>query len=153
MKNLLVLSLVTIFLYFLNAANVYACRCKNPYVEQNISVKDKVVEEFNNSTAILVGKIVSFRLGESSRLAKIKVEKVWKGKPAKFLTVETGISSSACGYTFVVEKDYLIYAYEKSGSLRTSICTRTQLVSKSSTDIKILDKIKASNRTNQISPK
>jgi len=118
--------------FILSASEVFACTC----------VKPKPVKEvYEYTSAIFSGKIISTRLsGKYGRKIIIRVEKSWKGKLPKTVTISTIAVGSMCGYTFTVGKRYLIYAGgDKATDLSTDICSRTSLLSEAKEDVEILN--------------
>lgn len=73
-------------------------------------------------------------------LVTFKVSKLWKGTPAQFITVTTGLNEAGCGYAFKIGRRYLVYADIGNGEAypRTSICTPTKPLGEATADVAIL---------------
>ena len=141
MSKILFLIVLCAAFLILSVSDVSACSC----------VKPKPVEEvYEYTDAIFSGKIISTKLhGKYARRIIVKVEKSWKGKLPKTVTISTIAVGSMCGYSFTVGKRYLIYAGgDKMTDLSTDICTRTSLLSQAKEDVEILDGLPAKNKAN-----
>jgi hypothetical protein len=76
-------------------------------------------------------------------IVTVKTLEPFVGTVSGWVSVETGLGGSDCGYDFGLGGKYLIYARrEKDGSLTTSICNRTQKVSDAGADLTYLRTIK-----------
>lgn len=120
-----------------------ACTCGSS--SGNLSIKQQVKEAQKQSRAVFVGKVMQvFQQPDASGvLVKFRVEKSWKGRLTREVTVATGQGGGDCGYRFEVDDSYLVYAYgPNENSLGTNICQRTAALSEAGTDIKLLGKSK-----------
>ena len=137
-----ILFLVLLFV----TASTFACTCKK------LSVK----KSYTNSNIIFVGRVVA--VNEIEREQNFKVDGKLRSFPYKIfeytfelaetikgytnkksLRVFTESYHSSCGFTFELNKDYLVYSYftnfyelasePVNPFLHTDICTRTKLLS------------------------
>ena len=67
-----------------------------------------------------------------------QVTRVWKGPEYRTLIVNTVRSAASCGYEFQAGQEYLVYTRGTEDSLQASLCSRTQLLSIASEDLKAL---------------
>ena len=125
MKRLLTLTIATAALVGFGWAEARACTCLPP--PANLSLKQQVSGARQESRAVFLGKVVDVvekpEVYEVS--VKFLVERVWKGKLARRVTILTGRGGGDCGYRFEVGGSYLVYAYGSTGRLGTNICQRT----------------------------
>lgn len=140
----------SIFLSFLFALffsggfqTVYACSC----VPSSGSLDTDVKKAYRDSSAVFSGEVTEIVRRDDYVRVKVRVEKSWKGRAARTVTIRTGFNDGDCGYQFAKGKKYLIYTFN---SLQTNLCTRTAELG-SSEDIKLLDKLK--KRSVRTSPK
>jgi hypothetical protein len=86
--------------------------------------------------AVFAGRIVAL----NSSGVVLEVSRVWKGVAFNQGIVEVMTPVDACMFIFEADREYLVYAYreEKAGALYTSICTRTNLLSKAEEDVRKL---------------
>ncbi|SDX98390.1 hypothetical protein [Thermoactinomyces sp. DSM 45892] len=110
---------------------VQACSC---------APSDDPVKEADKSSAVFVGKVVQLERDANQRIATLHVSKRWKGDLDPELIVYTALSEASCGFTFEMEKEYLVYAIKKNGHLTTTICSRTKLLSEAQADLDALNK-------------
>src|SRR5688572_10871 len=124
MKKAIYISLALTLFLLTSAENSFACSCLFSDKPLNVQVK----EAFNDSTAIFSGEVISITPTSEYEVAvKIKVEKSWKGKFSKEVTITTAKDSAMCGYRFEADKKYLVYAYGAKADLSTTNCSRTTL--------------------------
>ena len=69
---------------------------------------------------------------------KVAVSSCWKGIVRVETTLYTMFTCCLCGFHFEIGEMYLIYAESVDGELRTSICSRTRLLSDASDDLVVL---------------
>jgi hypothetical protein len=85
--------------------------------------------------AVFVGLVERFELKDHGRVATLRVRTVWKGPKVTRIEVATGGGDADCGFHFIVGIDYLVFAREDiSGTLHTTICTRTKQASGETVD-------------------
>jgi hypothetical protein len=62
----------------------------------------------------------------------------WKGNVDSIVYLRSDDWSHAgggCGFEFVMDSTYLVYAYKNKGNLETSICSRTALIGRAQADL------------------
>ncbi len=69
----------------------------------------------------------------------MRVERVMKGVKGKEVLLRTGVGGGDCGIKFKEREKYLVYAYVRSGELRTNGCTRTKLLKHAVSDFKEIE--------------
>jgi len=96
-----------------------ACECEPP---------QPVRKEFDNSSAVFTGNVVSIRHQNGSLVATIRVVEVFKGSlhVDKLTDVRTRPTKASCGFPFEPGVGYLVYArLSERKQLSTSACSRT----------------------------
>jgi hypothetical protein len=58
----------------------------------------------------------------AGRVVNFDVDVVYKGEPNPSIDVRTGIGGGDCGYEFVVDRRYTVFAFVESGHLGAGIC-------------------------------
>ena len=105
---------------------------------------EKAIEQ---SDAIFEGRVVGVApaqqgdIGPSDVQVVLRVVRAWKGvgQDQEQIEVRTAGNSAACGYDFEPDRSYLVYANEGSdGTLRVSLCSRTQLIEQAGEDLEVL---------------
>lgn len=123
------------FVFTLFPASTNACSCM-----QNGPVK----AELSRSDAVFSGKVVKiidqnkFSIIKSSAdpmAVTIEIDRTWKGINQTEVVVHTERESASCGFEFLLNQDYLVYAFEDDGKLRTTICSRTAPLSAAGDDL------------------
>lgn len=107
--------------------------------------KRPACQAFWDEGAVFAGKVVSIepRSGDGlvtfdNRRVRFEVIEAFHGVTTSTSTVDvfTGSGGGDCGYAFVVDSSYLVYAYEAPGSrLTTGICSRTRPLSQAADDL------------------
>lgn len=119
-------------------SNTYACSCAPP---------DSPMEELNNSSAVFSGKVVEITdknknaiFQSSADLLDIRftVNKTWKGIDESEVVVKSSRDSASCGFEFVLNEEYLVYANEIEGDYHVNLCSRTASLSEASMDMEEL---------------
>lgn len=143
MKVIIFSIFALVFLFALNAGDVFACTCSLP--KGNKSDEQQVKESYKNSSIVFSGEVVEVIKNPNSFFVTVRfeVEKTWDNKEfQKEITVSTGQEGGgSCGYAFEVGKRYLVYAYGQKNDLKTNICSRTASFELNK-DIAVLNKIK-----------
>ena len=138
--------LAAVLFAVLNPSPARACTC----AQLSLSVREQVVQEFRQASAIFEGKVESIEtrfiqdgLGAfDQRVVTLRVLRVYKGPPERVIVVHTGRSDGDCGFHFKRGGKYLVYAYqESSGQLWTNICTRTRRLWRAGADGRYLNEI------------
>lgn len=143
MKKIILGLFVLVSLVFSSPELVSACSC---------APSDSPQESLEKVDAVFVGKVVNIEQKESS-LDKIglggdpdsvevqmSATKAWKGVNQKSIKLTTPQSSASCGFNFEKDKEYIVYAKNREGSLNVSLCSRTSLVENAKEDLEELGK-------------
>lgn len=110
------------------ADTTFACICSVDSVEE-VAVADMVAE----ADAVFLGRPVS-RVDADwffpdaadpwpGYAWTFDVRRAWKGDVGHRTVVVTGTARGDCGYPFVADHEYIVYAYESDGTLYTHLCT------------------------------
>jgi hypothetical protein len=148
MKTLLLSQLFVLGLVMFLHTDVLACKCSR---QDGESLQQRVTQAKTDANAVFSAKVLAVAVNrrEFSVSVKLSVEQVWKGEVAKEVTLTTGSGGGDCGYPFKVGESYLVYANASEGGLlSTGICSRTNKLSASAQDVKILGKGKPAAITN-----
>jgi hypothetical protein len=115
----------------------HACDC---------TVPSTVKEEFQRQTAVFSGKVVSINktneglIWSSADPVKItfEVDQAWKGEVGNKLSFYTAMSSASCGYEFMENERYLVYATGENDHLQVGLCSRTKFLITAVEDLQAL---------------
>ena len=109
----------------------YACSCAT-------QGGPSPTEVFGKSIAVFSGKVIEIDKNDSSNIKTIKfdVQRVWKGVSGNQTSVITGSGDANCGYPFVMNETYLVYA--AGNPLYTQSCGRNTLFADSYDDLRVL---------------
>lgn len=117
MRKQTFISIALIFLCCLTKSNSIACKC----FLQTFQV------ESDNSDLIFKGVVLDKK--DSIAIGKVfytfRATKVWKGVASQNITIETNYGGQACGASFDINKEYVVF----SSNLGTSRCRRNSEVS------------------------
>ena len=120
---------------------VYACSCVQP---------GSPSEELEKFSAVFAGRVVSVDHSYDTRPGSVvresddrstigfEVSAVWKGTVHEDMYITTPPSDGACGFTFDVGEEYIVYAYDSNyddGGYSTGICSRTALLGDAKEDL------------------
>lgn len=144
MKKTLFLAIISLCFFTFCAAEAFACSC---ILDEETPVEIQIEKAHEGAAAVFSGEVVEITKEPDtfSVKVKLKVKKSWKSKLSDEVIITTAINDGLCGYDFEVGEKYLIYAYGEKESLRTDICRRTALLSKTK-DVVVLDKIKKAKK-------
>ena len=98
-------------------------------------------QSFWQADAVFSGEVLSFENVDpkqvlSRRVARIRIDRVWRGQVQGTIEVTTGAGGGDCGYSFSRGKQHLVYAHRtKDGGLTTNICSPTKLLNKATADL------------------
>ncbi len=98
-------------------------------------------QSFWQADAVFSGEVLSFENVDpeqplSRRIARIRVDRIWRGGVQGTVPVTTGAGGGDCGYPFRRGSTYLVYAHRtKDGGLTTNICSPTKLLDKAGADL------------------
>jgi hypothetical protein len=125
-------ALVVLGLVLLSPSVASACSCVGDV---------PLCQSFWQADAVFSGEVLSFEnLGTNTlfqrRVARIRVERAWRGDVQGTVEVRTGAGGGDCGYSFRRGRKYLVYAYKtQDGKLTTGICSPTKLLDKAALDL------------------
>jgi hypothetical protein len=115
-KLLCIIVLCFTLLHSVSAQNQLACDCSNRKVKgDSLVITGKVLDVTTNNVAS--GLKVTFG-----------VTRVFQGKADPIIVISTDYEGKACGYPFMKDSSYLVYAF-KGRSIRTDVCSDTRLLS------------------------
>jgi hypothetical protein len=140
MKVFSLTSCFVLFLIVVLQGEAIACSCVRPGPSETENINSAV----KDSAAVISGEVVEITENtQFSKLVKININSVWKGSKKRQIEITTGNGGGDCGFPFEVGEIYLIFANgSKGGEYSTNICNRTNLLSLSETDLKVLKKPK-----------
>ncbi len=144
MKKILTLLFVIAF-PFLTFDHALGCGCGGDPLTSDEERRAALVRDFTLASAVFSGEVVEL----DTFKVKFKVDKLWKGEPAKEITMLTGTikvdeglyRSSSCDYRFQKDKKYLVYAYGAFDELKTHVCSRIKLIVYAEQEMEQLDDI------------
>ncbi|MBD8033327.1 hypothetical protein [Solibacillus merdavium] len=106
-----------------------------------------VEEELERSDAVFSGKVLDIKKkkslkGYSYKSVLFEVTNTWKGVEQTQILITKGVGDADCGFNFIEENEYLVYANESTmygaKSLVSIICSRTNKLSSSQNDLVVL---------------
>lgn len=111
-------STVSLLATVFTALPVFACSCDWP----------SVVGAVGWASSVFAGHVVALRVEDSEIVCTFDDIDPLKGVDDGVASVEvrTSRAASACGYTFQLDRSYLVYARERDGALHTDTCHRTR---------------------------
>ncbi|NDK10306.1 hypothetical protein GW846_06045 [Candidatus Gracilibacteria bacterium] len=131
MKKILFLGLFLFAALFASLGNTYACSCMMPA---------DALSSLETSDSVFVGTVSRISEGSSKNKVLFDVQKTWKGVDTQTIQIETNNNSAACGYNFVEDQEYVVYAYENQDDvLGVSLCSRTAELTAENTDVQALN--------------
>lgn len=114
-KTLFIKVLFFILMQVAWAQNQQACDCNGRTLKgDSLVISGKVLDVTTNNVAS--GLKVTFG-----------VTRVYQGKADPIIVISTDYEGKACGYPFMKDSSYLVYAF-KGRSIRTDICRDTRLL-------------------------
>ena len=137
------LAIPVLFLLLYACNDIFACSCMRAGPPCNY---------YGEATAIFLGRVV----GSAERKSYVDdkgnktvfdvgtirflVQENYKGASGYEVEIHSGTGGGDCGYWFLRNESYVVYAYgdRESGKLYTNICTRTRLVSEATEDLEFL---------------
>lgn len=72
------------------------------------------------------------------RIVTIRASRVYRGSNQKVFVITTGMGGSDCGFNFDTGQKYLVYAEAKGNTFFTSICTKTEILQRAGTSLRLL---------------
>jgi hypothetical protein len=92
------------------------------------------------SDSVFAGSVTNISTTDFQKTITFDVEKSWKSANLGTISISTADSSAACGYNFVEDEEYIVYALKKEdGTLNTSLCSRTAQLQNAQEDLNILN--------------
>ena len=105
---------VIVFVFVLLTGEIaFACKCANP---------PTVEESFEQSAAVFYGTVEAVEPYNKDVLAKIRVEKAWKGVAYDMVTVIT--ERTSCGIEFKAGEKYYLFVDREGDNFKTVACRR-----------------------------
>lgn len=105
-------------------------------------VQSTVQAAYDGSAAVFEGFVKEVGEPQSDtpdagprRKVRMQIVSAWKGAEGEEVTVFTAADSAMCGYTFQVERSYLVYATSGAGGLEVSLCSRTKPMGEAGEDL------------------
>ena len=141
MRTCRYLAAVLFILFTFDAA--YACFCMTP---------GSPCDSYGDSEAIFLGRVIGSverkshtnqngdTTGYDVGTIRFLVQENFKGAPGYEIEIHSGTSGGDCGYWFLRNESYVVYAYRdaRDNLLHTSVCTRTKHVSAAAEDLQYL---------------
>lgn len=136
---LLITFFTSIVMVFLPTSS-YACSCAEPPTVKDAQAQPRAVIFSGKVSEIDQSK--DFLTQSSAEPVGIlfEVQRSWQNINNSEAIVYTAKSSASCGYEFNLQEEYLVYAYEHDGKLKTNICSRTTTLATAQSDLYILGK-------------
>ncbi len=111
-----------------------ACSCLPP---------EPPKDALDKADAVFVGRVVvadDAGAGDTFRRIRyqFEVSRSWKGDPGATVSLSSAADSAACGRSFALDEEYLVYAYaDQSGELTDSLCSRTRTLVSADEDLAV----------------
>lgn len=146
----------TIFVFiFLACTSAYPCTCGGPYQAKTMRDVAEWYATRPDVTLVFEGKVVkqevrsgsvggpatamSMTLSGKHRIVEFDVRRVFRGPQQTHVSIITGLGTGDCGYVFLPEENYVVYASSAPGGIWfTSICSGTNTAEDSGTAIRFL---------------
>lgn len=116
----------------------YACSCAGVGPACTEALRPEVAAVFRGT--VLSKRPVLSSLGRDV-VVSLSVKEAFKGAQGPEVQVRTASTEAACGFTFKVGEEYLVYAYVLEGQLKTGLCSRTYLARYRNEDLAYLRKM------------
>jgi hypothetical protein len=135
--------LAAVLFILLAFSAAYACSCARP---------SPPCDYYGSTDAIFLGRVVGSAERKSGvdqngnknlydvGTIRFLVQENYKGAPGYEIEIHSGTGGGDCGYWFLRNESYVVYAYRnsKDNKLYTNICTRTKHVSAANEDLEYL---------------
>ncbi|HEU4712139.1 MAG TPA: carboxypeptidase regulatory-like domain-containing protein [Pyrinomonadaceae bacterium] len=120
----------------------YACSCMRPgapcsyYGKTDAIFLGRVVGGAQQRTVDANGEKTTYDVGT----IRFLVQENYKGAPGYEIEIHSGTGGGDCGYWFLRNQSYVVYAYRSTedNKLYTNICTRTELEADAKEDLEYL---------------
>ena len=112
-----------------------ACSCLPPEPPQGA---------LDKAEAVFVGRVVvadDAGTGDTFRRIRyqLEVSRTWQGDLGATVTLTSAANSAACGRSFALDEEYLVYASaDQNGDLTDSLCSRTRTLVSADEDLTVL---------------
>lgn len=131
-KRIIYLGMIGIIL----SGYTFPCSCTPP---------KPPADEYAQRKAVFIGTVRSIEVDStrgslSSIRVTLEIIKTWKGVSGSSAVIYTADNSAACGYSFIKDSAYLVYA-DRLDTLVTGTCTRTKKHSQAAEDLAYLNQI------------
>jgi hypothetical protein len=109
----------------------HACSCAMP---------GSPAEEFVRAGAVFSGRVLKKEVLKGYPVYNVTFEviKAYKGITNEMVTLRTAQDGGMCGYPFLENEEYLVYADVIEGIIQAGICSRTRKLSTADIDLGIL---------------
>jgi hypothetical protein len=122
-----------LFLALLPPLPAYACSCVAPGSPE---------ESLRLSDAVFSGRVRSVKLSRSGDFEEhrvtFQVQSIWKGSVTASIELLTAPDTGGCGFPFEIGRSYLVYAHAAEGTLRASLCSRSNFLEAATEDLAAL---------------
>lgn len=120
---------IAVILAIQNTQSASACQCVTKSLE----------EKFNDSDFIFSARILNITKNtETEDYVLFGIDRAWKGLEQDTYFSFNPSTDAACGFSFKVSEDYLVYSYKKGDNPYTGVCTGTKPLSEADEDLKSL---------------
>ncbi|MEM6337454.1 MAG: hypothetical protein AAF752_12865 [Bacteroidota bacterium] len=92
-------------------------------------------QALNEAEAVFVATVTEARVSDGTLRVRMSVDGVWKDVEATEITVATADNEAACGFPFRLDEQYIVYARALNSEFATTLCDRTQLLSRAGEDL------------------
>jgi carboxypeptidase family protein len=125
---------ITVFaLVALSAGSALACTC----------LERAPCQAYGETSAVFIGTVIDSRIittkqdkyERGRRVVRLSVDTPFRGVRGREVELTTGLGGGDCGFGFVPNEQYLVYASEHEGKLSTGICSRTRSISRAAEDL------------------
>jgi len=129
----LFIAVTVLGLVALSAGNALACSC----------LERAPCQAYGEASAVFIGTVIDSRIigtkqdkyERSRRAVRLSVDTPFRGVRGSEVEVTTGMGGGDCGFGFVPNEQYLVYASEHEGKLSTGICSGTTSISRAAEDL------------------
>lgn len=133
-SRLLLFVFIGTVLMIQSPGSALACSCMMP---------ESTLQSVDDSSAVFLGTVEKIsKTSQWETSVTINVQEEWKGDVSvgADVTVITANDSAACGYQFMEDQEYLVYAHrnEATGKLGVSLCSSTKTKAEAADDLKVL---------------
>lgn len=124
-------------------ASTVPCTCIDVPLQEHIAKTDvvfsgMVIAQDTVEVQYLPTEYSSTFLNKIEVRNTILSQGAYKGAVSDTVIVVTAADGAACGYSFAVGNEYLVYAYIRDGVLSTSICSATKPLANAGADLRLL---------------